>query len=140
MKKALFVLLAFATPLLYGDEEVAVEKSSTHFVPGRLDTPGLKALLDSGSSLVLLDARGDKWNENAIIPGAQLAWHEDKNFDALIPTKDTLVVVYCFSYTCPYAGKLVKKLHKLGYTNLVEYPPGLKEWRDIAGYPVDKIQ
>lgn len=135
----LFLLIICATmsSFVYGDSRtVETEEVVTS---GHVDAKGLKALMDTGASFVLLDARGDKWNDNAIIPGAHLAWHEDDEFK-MIPHKDALVIVYCYSWKCPYAPKLVKKLIKLGFENVVEYSAGLKDWRDIAGYPVDTIE
>ena len=90
---------------------------------------------------MLLDARGNQWHDGNIIPGAALAWYEDsgEEFEKIIPDVETLVVVYCYSFTCPLSPRLATKLVELGYRNVVEYPAGLKEWRDIANYPVDTI-
>lgn len=108
---------------------------------GHIDARALKALLDAKTSLVLLDARGNKWHDNSLIPGAQLASYEytSEELHRLIPHADSLVVVYCFSFACPLSTRLAVKLVEMGYTNVVEYPAGLKEWRDVAGYPVEEI-
>lgn len=108
---------------------------------GHIDAKGLYALIHSQSPFVLLDARGKKWHDANIIPGAQMASYEtsQEELEEIIPQKDTLVVVYCYSFTCPLSTKLAKKLIDLGYENVVEYPAGLKEWRDIANYPVASI-
>lgn len=113
-------------------------KSATY---GHIDAKGLKVLIDSGVSFVLLDARGNQWHDGNIIPGAVLAWYDDsaEDFEMIIPDKETLVLVYCYSFTCPLSPRLAAKLVELGYQNVVEYPAGLKEWRDIANYPVDTI-
>lgn len=58
----------------------------------------------------------------------------------IIPDKDSLVVFYCYSFGCPLSPRLALKLVDWGYANLIEYPAGLKEWRDVANYPVDIIQ
>jgi phage shock protein E len=117
------------------------EEAVTSAVYGHIDAKGLKALIDSQTVFTLLDARGNKWNDGNIIPGAQLASYEysPEELEAIIPNKETLVVVYCYSFTCPLSPRLAQKLVDLGYINVIEYPAGLKEWRDIAGYPVDKI-
>lgn len=108
---------------------------------GHIDARGLKALLDAKTPLTLLDARGNKWHDNSIIPGALLASYEytPEELQNLIPHADSLIVVYCFSFTCPLSKRLAVKLVDLGYTNVVEYPAGLKEWRDVAGYPIEEI-
>lgn len=109
---------------------------------GHIDTQGLKALLDAKTPLVLLDARGMNWHDGTIIPGAVLAWHQDteEQLAALIPNKQDLVIVYCYSFDCPLSQRLATRLLALGYKNVVEYPGGLQEWRDIANHPVDPLK
>lgn len=107
-----------------------------------IDAGTLKEMMDSETPFVLLDARGDHWNDPNIIPGALLAASDfsEMRLEALIPEKSSLIVVYGFSSTCPKAHMLVDKLISLGYYNVIEYPSGLKVWRDVNGYPVDEIQ
>jgi rhodanese-related sulfurtransferase len=109
---------------------------------GHVDAKALKALLDAETPMVLLDARGHKWHDASIIPSAKLASYEyaPEDLENLIPNPDTLIVVYCFSFTCPLSGRLADKLIELGYKNVMEYPAGLKEWRDVANYPVEAIE
>jgi phage shock protein E len=147
MKKTIFSALMVTicmTSLLSAVEGQRFQQSEEAVksaVYGHIDAKGLKALIDSQTTFTLLDARGNKWNDGNIIPGAQLASYEysPEELDTIIPNKETLVVVYCYSFTCPLSPRLAQKLVDWGYTNVIEYPAGLKEWRDIAGYPVDKI-
>lgn len=108
---------------------------------GHIDAKGLKALVDSKAPFTLLDARGNDWHDGTKIPGAVLAWYEDsaESLEAILPNKESLVVVYCFSFNCPLSGRLAQKLVDLGYENVIEYPAGFKEWRDIANYPVEQV-
>lgn len=109
---------------------------------GAIDAVTLKEMIDSKTSFILLDARGDHWNDKNIIPGAKLAssdFSEDR-LASLIPDPESIVVVYGFSATCPKARYLVDRLTSLGYKNVIEYPEGLKVWRDVVGYPVDEIK
>lgn len=108
---------------------------------GHIDAKGLKSLLDSNIPCVVLDARGENWNDGNIIPRAKLASYENSadELALIIPNLDTLVVVYCYSFTCPLSPRLADKLIEYGYVNVIEYPAGLKEWRDIANYPVEMI-
>ncbi|MBX9924171.1 MAG: rhodanese-like domain-containing protein [Rhabdochlamydiaceae bacterium] len=149
MKKSLFSLLLtslcfapFALSANSGERFLQSEEAVKMATYGHIDAKGLKALLDSQTPLILLDARGDKWNDGNIIPGAILASYEnsEEELEMVIPTKDSLVVVYCFSFTCPLSARLAQKLVEWGYVNVVEYPAGLKEWRDIANYQVAPIQ
>lgn len=149
MKKTVLTLL-FASlcfsPLTYGAIEgerfLQSEEAVKFAAYGHIDAKGLKALIDSGTPLVLVDARGNKWQDGTMIPGALLASYEysAEDIEMLIPNKESLVVVYCFSFTCPLSTRLAHKLVELGYPNIVEYPAGLKEWRDIANYPIELIQ
>lgn len=107
-----------------------------------IDASTLKEMIDSQAPFILLDARGDHWNDRNIIPGAKLAASDfsEERLRSLIPDKMSLIVVYGFSATCPKAHLLVEKLTSLGYENVIEYPDGLKVWRDVSGYPVDEIK
>ncbi len=106
---------------------------------GQVDARGLKILIDSQAPMVILDARGRNWNDPNIIPGAQFAssTFTDEEIFKLVPQKDLLIVVYCYSSSCPLGKKLILKLIELGYSNILDYPGGLKEWRDVAHYPVE---
>lgn len=109
---------------------------------GQINARGLKALIDSQLPFVLLDARGDKWHDENIIPGAKLASYgsSPEELETLIPNKESLIVIYCYSPTCPLGPRLAQKLVDLGYCNVLEFSAGLKEWRDRVHYPVEVIQ
>lgn len=147
MKKILLtiLLITFSTiSLSYaidGERFLQSEEAVKNAAYGHIDAKGLKALIDSETFFILLDARGSKWNDSNTLPRASLASYENtpEDFEAIIPQKETLIVLYCYSFNCPLSTKLAQKLVSLGYTNLLEYPGGLKEWRDIANYPVDDI-
>ncbi len=148
MKKFIFSIL-FATLCIASISIDALEgerfKQSEEAVKltsfGHIDAKGLKSLIDSQTSFILVDSRGNLWNDGNIIPGAILASYQDpaEVLKALFPYKNDLIVLYCYSFTCPLSDRLAHKLIDLGYTNIIEYPAGLKEWRDIAGYPIDHI-
>jgi hypothetical protein len=107
-----------------------------------IDETTLKEMMDSGSPFILLDARGDHWNDKNIIPGAKLAASDfsEARLATLIPDKMSLIVVYAFSSSCPKGRMLVDKLTSLGYEKIMEYPEGLEVWRDVSGNPVDEIK
>lgn len=105
---------------------------------GHIDARGLKALMDANTPFLLLDARGNKWNDGTMLPGAILASYEfsQEELEQIIPSKNDLIIVYCFTFSCPLSRYLTDKLVELGYYNVIEYPGGLKEWREVAEYPV----
>ena len=135
-----FSLISYASmqeqPCILSEEAV---KLATF---GHIDAKGLKSLMDSQADFLLLDARGDKWNDPHIIPGAIQASAENSalELDVIIPHADTLIVVYGFSSTCPKSTRLAEKLVLLGYRNIIKYSAGLQEWRNVANYPVETIQ
>jgi rhodanese-related sulfurtransferase len=43
-------------------------------------------------------------------------------------------VVYCASTQCPAGKKLAEKLVAEGYTHVLEYAGGIKEWAEEMGY------
>lgn len=148
MKKVLFYLfislslVSFLAATIEGErfQQSAEAVQLTRY--GHIDAKGLKALIDSQTSLTLLDARGLEWHDGTIIPGAKLAFYENtaEELRLIVPNKESLIIVYCFSFTCPLSDRLAQKLIDLGYNHVLEYPAGLKEWRDIAEYPIEIIQ
>ncbi|HEV8051897.1 MAG TPA: rhodanese-like domain-containing protein [Parachlamydiaceae bacterium] len=143
----LFILIAVFCTSIYNYADLGgscflpTNESVQNSIYGEIDAKGLKSIIDARVPFTLLDARGNNWNDNNIIPGAKMASHksEEEELESNIPDKDSLVVVYCYSSTCPLANKLALKLIEAGYTNIIVYPAGLTEWRDSAGYPVDEI-
>ena len=86
-----------------------------------------KALMDSESGYIILDARKqDEYNEGHI-PGAVLIPYGEISYRAEneLPDKDQLILVYCRS------GRRSKiaaeELVKLGYTNVKEFG-GIIDW------------
>lgn len=145
---SLFVLIATFCICVYnyadfgnGECFLQPKESVQNAVYGQIDAKGLKSMIDSKVDFTLLDARGNNWKDNNIIPGAKMASHEfaTEELESIVPDKNSLVVVYCYSFTCPLSKLLTDKLLEAGYTNIIIYPAGLTEWREAAGYPVDEI-
>lgn len=102
-----------------------------------INTAALKALLDAGVALTVLDARAGKSDDGRRIPGAQSLAPDAKDEDILakLKSKDALIVTYCANLKCPASRALADKLRKLGYTRVLEYPYGIEGWAD-AGNPI----
>ena len=77
-----------------------------------------------------------------MIPAARLASYEfsPEELEQIIPNQNGLIVVYCYTFTCPLSRYLSDKLVELGYHNVLEYPGGLKEWREVAEYQIVPIE
>lgn len=48
--------------------------------------------------------------------------------------KQTELIVYCASYSCPLSKKAFHLLKNLGFTNIAAYEGGIVEWHAL-GYP-----
>lgn len=133
---------SFANAMVEEPICVQSEEAVKEALYGHIDAKGLKAMIDSQTPFILLDARGRNWHDIGIIVGAKLASNEysPEEIEQIIPYHDSLVVVYCFTSTCPFGNRLIDKLLEYGYTNIVKYPGGLYEWRDVAHYPTELIQ
>ncbi len=105
----------------------------------KISTNSLKTLIDASIPVYIFDARSGKWDDGRRIPGAQQMPHNisAKKVKKHIPSKHSLVVVYCTSPQCPASTKLYHTLKKYGYKNVLEYPGGIEGWT-AAGLPVDK--
>jgi rhodanese-related sulfurtransferase len=118
----------------------AVKEAASHSHEAKdITTPVLKSLLESGAPVVVLDARTGQYDDGRRIPGAKALSPEATAEQAakLIPEKSSLVVVYCSNLQCPASRMLGKRLHDLGYENVLEYAFGIQGWAD-AGNEVEK--
>jgi rhodanese-related sulfurtransferase len=57
----------------------------------------------------------------------------------LPPDKDHPLLVYCSQESCDDALKLARRLQEAGYTRVMAFTGGFREW-DEAGYPVDIVR
>jgi rhodanese-related sulfurtransferase len=113
------------------DSKCAVSSPTIqHADYGHVDTKGLAMMISSGIPLVILDARSGKWDDGKRIGPAKALSYEATAEQAasVIPTKQSLIVVYCSNLQCPASGYLAKRLSELGYTNIMKYNEGIQEW------------
>ncbi len=109
--------------------------------PAKVNTSGLKTLIDSGVPLTVLDARSGQYDDGKRIPGA-LSLNADSKPEEIakvLPNKEALIITYCSNLKCPASDMLYKHLKSLGYSNLLEYPEGIQGWVE-AGNPVKSIK
>jgi rhodanese-related sulfurtransferase len=97
----------------------------------------IKKLIDDKAPYVLVDARPKRVAEKGMIPTAlNISDSEfDKNIDKLPPDKATPLIYYCGGMECVLSDKSAEKARKLGYTNVLTYPPGYPEWEKLFGAP-----
>ncbi|MDP6490939.1 MAG: rhodanese-like domain-containing protein [Kiritimatiellia bacterium] len=106
-----------------------------------INTSGLKALLDSGAKVYVLDARSAKYDDGRRIPGAEslFAKATAKEAKKAVRSKNALIVTYCAGLKCPASAMLARNLKTLGYRNVIEYRHGIQGWTD-AGHPVKTVK
>lgn len=94
----------------------------------------LKAKLDSGDDLRLINALGEWQFRAKHIPGSENFANTDQALAAIRPDED--VVVYCSNPACHASQKLYKELVESGFTQVRRFEGGLEAWED-AGYRLD---
>ena len=135
--KLILVSVLCGSPLFCDQGQAGEDSAQVQCEQGHIDTKGLAALIASEVPLVILDARSGHWDDGKRIAQAQALSYETtaEQARALIPSKDSLVVVYCTGVHCPASGWLAKRLAELGYSNVLKYEEGIEEWLR-AGFSV----
>lgn len=129
---AIFFLLT--TPVI---SQESVQSEVRSFI--EIHTDQLKEWYDQGKSMVVVDARSEEYFDHTLLPKAKWLPYDasEKKIRATIPSKNSLVVVYCKSIRCPASDQLAERLTSMGYRNVYVYPDGIQDWMD-NGYPVTK--
>lgn len=98
----------------------------------------LKAKLDRGEPVVLVEALPERYYLDKHLPGALNIPHDqvDALAPAMLPDKDAQIVVYCASGPCRNSGIAARRLVALGYTDVRDYHEGKQDWVE-AGLPVE---
>ncbi|NBV42575.1 rhodanese-like domain-containing protein [bacterium] len=160
MKTSTFFLLAAAILIaaslgfyfsMVNDEKAEKQTKNSELVnrieshqsrsPVRLLTLNEAHALYSSKKAIFLDARTVREYEYGHIAGAMSAFYGDvkKNPQVLALDRNTLVVAYCNSETCPMAEVLATRLDELGFKRVYVFSGGMKEWL-AANYPVLKAE
>ena len=106
-----------------------------------IDRDELRARMERGDELVLVDALGPISYGTAHLPGAINIPPDRVDAVAVrrIPNPDTLVVVYCAGPDCVSSVEVTERLVELGYRNVLHYAGGKRDWTD-AGLPLDPAE
>lgn len=128
-------LLLLSTSLTAAAQSTQMEAS----LPNHIHADQLKSWYDQNKEMIVLDARSKKYFDGTLLPHAKWLSSEasEAEIQDTIPSKDSLVVVYCWGVSCPASGWLYDKLISLGYKNVYEYREGLQEWI-TKGFPTTK--
>ncbi len=97
----------------------------------------IKKQIDEKAPYVLIDARPKRVADKGMIATAiNISDSEfDKHVDKLPADKATMLIYYCGGLECVLSDNSAEKARKLGYTNVMTYPPGYPEWEKLHGAP-----
>lgn len=98
----------------------------------------LKAKLDAGENIILVEALPEKYYEDKHLPGALNLPHTQiaELASTLLPDKSAEIVVYCANGACQNSSLAANQLVELGYTNVQDYEEGKQDWV-AAGLPTE---
>ena len=98
----------------------------------------LRAKLDGGEDVVLVEALTTKHYEDAHLPGAINIPHTevDELAPRLLPERSAQIVVYCSNRACQNSPQAARRLDALGYENVYDYEEGKQDWIE-AGLPTE---
>lgn len=94
--------------------------------------------IENGDELVIVDALSPLSFAHSRLPGAVNIPPErvDELASRRIPDRAAEVVVYCMSYDCDASVETAGRLRELGYSNVLHFSGGKREWRE-AGLPLE---
>ena len=98
----------------------------------------LKAKIDRGEDLVVVETLGPGYYEDAHLPGAINIPHTEVEelAPAMLPDKSAEIVVYCSNKACQNSPQAARRLIALGYENVYDYEEGKQDWIE-AGFPTE---
>jgi len=98
----------------------------------------LKAKLDGGEEVVVVETLGPNYYEDSHLPGAINIPHTevDELAPEMLPDKSAQIVVYCSNRACKNSPQAAKRLDALGYENVYDYEEGKQNWIE-AGLPTE---
>lgn len=96
----------------------------------------VKALLNKGENLILLDVRSPEEYTRSRIEGSINLPYEmvESKIGKLVPDKKTKIVVYCLSGS--RSNIAAQNLIVLNYSNVIDMANGLMGWR-LKGLPLE---
>ena len=120
------------------EEAVTAEKKVTEAGLKFASAASLVSMMQSGQAPVFIDVLDTKsYTANRIQGAINIPYDKvDEIAPLVLPDKNAKILVYCGSYRCGASLKAGKALKKLGYTNVLDYKGGLKEWTAL-GLPME---
>lgn len=115
-----------------GAERAQFSPHDDRYVPGR----DVRAALEAGQRLILIDARAPSDWALAHIPGAvPFPFYDAEQLIAHVPDRETWVIAYC---ACPHgaSGRVVDLLRAAGHARSGVLDEGIQWWME-QGYPTE---
>lgn len=142
LKEAIVVCIwiSFCAITVWGTDSLGLLSSNAHR-PAKpslqVDFPAVYKIWQQ-KKVVFVDTRPATNFKGGHIPGAvNVPIHRALAELKVLPKdKDTPLITYCGSITCPNAYQLMNILSKQGYQNVRFFPRGLRGWLEL-GYPLD---
>jgi rhodanese-related sulfurtransferase len=105
---------------------------------GLIERDELHAKIVEGDELVIVDALAPMSYAHSHLPGAINLPPErvDERTTRRI-ARDAPIVVYCSGPDCDSSTETARLLVELGFTNVLHYPGGKNEWREL-GLPLER--
>ncbi len=119
---------------------ISVKLNLAELPPGvvEIKTDELKAIIDRGEEIFLVDSRPARRFNQAHLPGAvniPMDKLQEKGAAILPKDKNTLLVFYCGGPTCPFSPKSAALALTFGYTDARAYLEGEPAWT-ARGFPL----
>ncbi len=94
----------------------------------------LKAKLDRGEQVILVETLGPRYYEDAHLPGAINIPHTevDELAPKMLPDKSAEIVVYCSNKACQNSPQAARRLGAFGYENVYDYDEGKQDWLEAG--------
>lgn len=105
-----------------------------------IDTEELKQKIERRDPFALVEVLAPREYESGHIPLAINIPLNDEFDDSVLsalPDKNQPIVVYCASPSCDASPKAAKRMEELGYSNVMDYESGKKDWKE-AGLHLDR--
>ena len=93
-------------------------------------------LMDTGEKFKLVDVlSSDHFAQEHIKGAISLPAEEiEKRAFKVLPDKKEKIVTYCARFDCQASTIAAEKLEKLGYTDVLDYKGGLKEYKETGRF------
>lgn len=130
MKIFIFSIMLITSLVTLNSQADETEMTNQNY--GIVHTEDLKNWYDEGIEMVVLDVRSPKYFNDILLPDALWVPYNApmETIEEAIPSKESLIVLYCWGPNCPMSDRMSERLIQEGYTNIYKYIDGQEDWLD----------